>query len=201
MRRPRSATVTLLLTAGVLALPSGVSHAGSWEDCNVDREYTTAFTRWDDHNPYFLVTGGDFETTIDGWNTEGAVALVVDQAPWRVNGRADSSALSLSVGAMARTPRFCVEADEEVIRFFYRSPGVSGARMRVTVEVDGNRGADTIEWIVNGNRAGWRVSPKIEMPNLRFDNGRQYIVIRFTPIGTPASWAIDDVMVDPWKSR
>jgi hypothetical protein len=42
----------------------------------------------------------------------------------------------------------------------------------------------------------------LAIPNLlRSDGGQQELTLRFTTLGTAATWYIDDVFVDPWKLR
>lgn len=199
-RRVAAFAAAATVATGLAVATQSPLSVSAWDDCG-DRVLSTPFTRWGDDNAYFLVSSGDFESGRDGWGTSGDPVVVADQEPWKINGTDDSSALMIPVGTAARSPRMCVESNEESVRFFYRSPGVPGAKMKVTVEIDGKLGFASTTWIADGSQDRWRRSPRISMPNLRFANGRQYIVIRFTPIGTEAPWTIDDVMVDPFVSR
>ena len=38
------------------------------------------------------------------------------------------------------------------------------------------------------------------LPDIRDASGQQYVTITLTAQGTNATWYVDDVMVDPWKS-
>jgi hypothetical protein len=54
---------------------------------------------------------------------------------------------------------------------------------------------------VNGDAAptGWAPTMRLGIPNLLGGTGTQELTLKFTTRGTAATWAIDDVYVDPWK--
>ena len=50
--------------------------------------------------------------------------------------------------------------------------------------------------------SGWAPTSVLAIPNLLgSDGGQQELTLRFTTLGTAATWYIDDVFVDPWKLR
>ena len=90
---------------------------------------------------------------------------------------------------------------EDSIRFFYKAPGVTGALLRVEISAESDRGESQSFMQLNGSARGWQVSPPMQIPNVRGEDGRQEIDITFEAIGRSATWFIDDVMVDPWRTR
>lgn len=160
-----------------------------------------AFAAWGDLNSYFVADSGTFESGTGAWSLSGGPTVVSQQSPWKVNGSAHTKALSIPKNAKATTPLMCVAANEEWMRFFYKSPGVAGSAIQVKIEVSNSLGTSINTWAVDGTRAGWFVSPQIYLPNLRDASGIQYLTISFYPINTQANWVIDDVMIDPWIGR
>ncbi len=193
-------TAAAVAASSVAAIPSA---GAGWDQPCETRVMTQAFKQWGDLNNYFLVTGGTFEDNLlSKWDIKsGATVVSGEQSPWKVNGRRHTRGMRIPAGASVETLDICVMVDEESMRFFYRSPGVRGAQLRVDIEADSDVGKALGSWTADGARAGWQVSPPIAIPNVRGEDGRQEIDITFTPIGTRATWAIDDVMIDPWRTR
>ena len=55
---------------------------------------------------------------------------------------------------------------------------------------------------MNAASSGWDPTSVLAIPNLLgSDGGQQELTLRFTTLGTAATWYIDDVFVDPWKLR
>ena len=97
---------------------------------------------------------------------------------------------------------FCVSEREDFLRFFVRHPVVSGAKLIVQVSVsDGTKTQEKVYEITSQGWSGWAPSEPMGFPNLRNSKGEQLVTISFRATGTRAHWAIDDVMVDPFKSK
>lgn len=190
--------------AGVAGAGAGTSNAASETiDCQA-RTTTQAFAPWGDFNWYFQVSNGRFEGTTQGWtmhtSVHGTPGLVNDQEPWRINGAGDRFALSLPAWSTAVAPTLCVMYNEDLIRFFYRDPGVAGSTLLVGMESSSANGRIRREVRIPSSSAGWKVSPAIQVPSV-LSNDSQWLSITFTPVDTAATWRVDDVMVDPWKTR
>jgi hypothetical protein len=160
-----------------------------------------SFAAWGDQNDYFVMPGGTFESSTSGWTLESGANVVVDQAPWRVNGPGHQRALALPAGSRVNTPTICVARGEESMRLFVKSPGVAGARLKVEMTVSNSRGSWTAVMWVNGSRPGWAPSNPLGYPDVRLRSATQDVKFAFSPAGTAATWVIDDVMVDPFVSR
>lgn len=193
-------TAATVAATSVAAIPSV---SANWDQPCETRVMTQAFKQWGDLNNYFLVNGGTFEDSFFlNWDLKpGATAMAGEQSPWKVNGSKHTRGLRIAPAVRVRTIDICVMVDEETMRFFYRSPGVRGATLRVDIDAESDLGTATSSWTADGSTAGWKVSPVVPLPNVRGENGRQHIDITFTPTGSAATWAIDDVMIDPWKTR
>lgn len=200
LKRTLLATLAAIGASSIAVAPSA---GAGWDQPCEARKLSKAFSQWGDTNDYFLVTGGDFESKgLLAWKYDfGALPMPGEQSPWKVNGASHRMGLRLAAGSSARTLDICVMVDEESMRFFYRAPGVRGAQLRVQIDAESDMGKASGSWSADGSSAGWKVSPAIAIPNVRGEDGRQEIEITFTPMGSKASWAIDDVMIDPWKSR
>ena len=192
-----AAALTLAGLGGAVATGTTVS-AGS---CPT-RTLTTPFKAWGDSNSYFVVPGATFEGS-HGWSFAGGISVVSDQEPWKINGSAHAKALNLPAYTTAMAPNMCIADNEDSLRFFYKDPGVGGATLSVKVEAWNNSstGRSIQTYAIGSNGTGWKVSPRIALPNKRDAKGEQWVTITITPINTAATWRIDDVMLDPWIAR
>ena len=208
MRHPQSSLTArqawrCALTATTLAIGAVVpGAAAAVADPCAARSTTTAFSAWGDYNDYFLINNGDFESGTRNWSTINRVYSVWDNEPWRVNGWSDRRAARLEPESTLTSVTFCVAEREDNLRFFVRHPPVSGAKLVVQVSVsdETTTTAKTYE-IASQWWSGWTPSEPMGFPNLRNAQGEQLVTISFRATGTRANWSIDDVMVDPFKSK
>ncbi len=166
-----------------------------------ERVLSKAFSQWGDQNDYFVVTDGTFETGALSWDlSKGSTVAVGQQEPWRVNGANHAIGLVLPNGSRARAPKSCLAVGEEYFRFFYRAPASMNAKMLVTIESTNMVTKATHSVVLTGNgTTDWIVSPPIAIPNVLGERVRQEVDITFQVTG--GTWAIDDVMIDPFKVR
>lgn len=191
-------TGTLVVTAvGTIA----VAPASAATVPCAERVLSKAFSQWGDQNDYFVVTDGTFETGALSWDlSKGSTVAVGQQEPWRVNGANHTIGLALPNGSRARTPKSCLAVGEEYVRFFYRAPASKSATMLVTIESTNVLAKATQSIVLTGNgTTDWIVSPPIAIPNVLGERVRQEVDITFQVTG--GTWAIDDVMIDPFKVR
>jgi hypothetical protein len=192
------------------------------------RALSTAFSQWGDQNDYFTVTDGTFEAGAASWALHGGAKVMPgQQAPWMVNGANHISGLVLPVNARASAPQTCLVVGEEYFRFFYRAPASRNASLVVTVMASNSVSRQQTAVVLRGTgTAGWFVSPPIAIPNVRPAStmvARRIAAsnaanpnVRFAPPpaseqffqqvdisfrATNGEWAVDDVMVDPFKVR
>jgi len=125
-------------------------------------------------------------------------------------------ALRLGSGDQVTSPTVCLRPNEPSVRFFYRGPGTVGTTLRVTVYLAvrdrfGNITSDAIRGrfvdipAVAGD-SSWRLSPVLlTMADLRTTNTDLFVsfaVVSTDPaVRTPGDWLVDNVLVDPFRSR
>jgi hypothetical protein len=196
----RSAVRALVVGLALVAVTAGFSAPASAAEACTSRTTSTPFTQWNDANAYFLVTSGTFESGTNGWTGTSGVSTVSGNEPWKVAG-AGAMSLRIPAADSASTPTMCVASDEDSTRFFYRSPGVSGSALHVSIYVTSGANVATNEVDLDGSTTGWQVSPRIMLPDIRDASGQQYVKITFSPRNAAATWQVDDVFIDPWKTR
>ena len=114
--------------------------------------------------------------------------------------------LRIPAGAAAESRTICVGVGEDSVRLFVKRPRVAGSTLHIEATV---RNTDTGEvaqtsFDVDGDDTppGWTPTTAFAIPNLLGnDDGQQELTLRFTTLGTPGTWYVDDVYVDPWKLR
>ena len=203
-RRPRLIVATALAS---LALAGGVSdaHAGplvrSATACD-SLVFEQPFARWLDFANYFLVPGGALETGSTGWKLSKA-SIVAGNETYYVRAAADRNSLALPAGSSATTPSMCVGIDTPVLRLFVRNKGPLTSTLKVEVLYEDAGG--TVRSLAIAKLTGtssWQ--PTLQIPvvaNLLplLPGERTAVAFRFTPAGKIASWAIDDLYVDPHR--
>ncbi|MFN8082066.1 MAG: hypothetical protein U0Q19_21105 [Kineosporiaceae bacterium] len=195
-----SAVTALLASAGVVASSVPAQAATYYNVCG-QRVTSQAFKAYSDTNEYFLPQEGGFEASwLNGWVASNAT-IVTGNSPYYLTGnRSDSRSLKLNAGGSVISQVICVIQGEDSIRFAYRSPGVSGATLRVDISVLSALGTAYSGYTLTDAGAGWKISPRMAIPNKVDYTGGQSLKIKFTATGTSAAWQVDDVFVDPWRT-
>jgi hypothetical protein len=185
--------------AALLAVVAPVNSEAVVVAC-APRSTSAAFSRWGDNNLYFPVTNAGFETS-GGWSITGSGQYMSENEPWNIT--AGSRSMSLYNGSTTEVSAtaFCADQYEDSIRFAYKRPATTGAYLQVKLWVVGASGFQTVYHNLPSGPAGWVLSPRIPLPDLRGALTTQNVTLSFLPQGTPASWRIDSVMVDPWRPR
>jgi hypothetical protein len=177
------------------------------------RSEVTPFVAWGDSADYFLVPNGNFANGSTDWNLSGGASVVDGGAPFGVT-PVSSHSLALPSGSQAISETMCVTVGEEDIRMFVDNPDVQGSTLHVEAFVNNPLTGLTLETAVDVNSssmpAGWGPTPTEVIPNLLSEVDllpgllggilTQNLTLVFTTQGTPATWNIGDVYVDPFKS-
>jgi hypothetical protein len=179
--------------------------AGTLPNCG-DRAATTTFAPWADSHSYFLMPGGSFETGTPGWTVPSATKVIAGNESFFANAKTDTHSLNIAAGTEATAPTICVAMGENSFRFFLKNPGVSGAVLHVQAAVQNpltglvlTTGFDVKA--TTGAKV-WAPSSRITIPNLLGGVlGTQNVTLTFQAKGAAAAWNIDDVFVDPFRSR
>jgi hypothetical protein len=180
-------------SAGALLLPS----------CP-ERPIEQEFRQWGDPSWYFLMPDGGFEAGAQGWALSNGAAVSDGNEPFFANDPNDEHSLVLPTGGRAVSPTVCVAMGENTIRLFVQDPGVDGAVLHVRASV-----RNPLTGLVLSTRIdlvsldeGWSPTTPILIPNLLGGiAGTQRLTLTFSTSGADAAWSIDDVYVDPIRSR
>lgn len=204
-RRWLAASLAALVVASAsltVAAPSAQAY-GTALSCT-GRSMAQSFKPWFDLASYFRVSNGGFENGAADWQLSGGAAVVSGNEPWKVGGAADAYSLRIPAGATAESRTLCVSMGEDTIRLFAKNPKVMGAILHVEAKVrnPGNGWVAQTAFDVNADASpsGWAPTMILILPNLLNGSGQQELTLTFTTRGTAATWAIDDVFVDPFKS-
>ena len=191
----RRAAVTCLAACGLAAAPANA--ASPEAGCPVTPT-TTPFAAWGDVSEYVLAPGGDFEEQGSTWTLAGDARAVEGNEPFRVGAPTDHLSLSLPARGSATTAQMCIGVEHRTLRFFAQASRRSGS-LRVEVLYAGR--ARTIGTIDAATAwAPTDVLPTIVNDLAPAQGNAIDVAFRFTPLGS-ASWTIDDVYVDPFRSR
>ena len=205
LRRFALATSLTACVLGVLAIAPATG-APSAQTCGA-REVSQPFLPWLDFSHYFLLPGGDFESS-SGWILGGGAKISAGNEPFYVHGKGDAKSLSLPSGAWARTAAICVDSDEPTLRFFARNSGsllstlVVEARIRTTL-LGVTTETSLPVGVVLGTARTWQPSlPMVFKLSLnQLLGGTTTIDFRFSVLGSGGAWRVDDVYIDPFKDR
>jgi hypothetical protein len=159
---------------------------------------TSVFAPWNDKRGYTLIADGGFENGAAGWTLEDGAAVTEGNETAQVGGAADHQSLALPAGSSATSPAVCVEKHAAVLRLFARTDGSRKSRLKVEVVYANGRRSKAAKL-----RAGdsWAPTRKLGVALGRAKGEGKLttaaVTLRFTPVGEPAAWQIDDVYVDP----
>jgi hypothetical protein len=197
-------SAALVVTALVWSGTAPAAFAfGSALPCTT-RDTSAAFSRWHDPSQYFLASNGGFEAESTDWTLSDGARVVRGNEPYQVAGSADSHSLVLASGASAESRTTCVTTGEPTVRMFVDTPGVLGAGLVIDATVRNPTTGLSLhtQYVVIGGEAsaGWAPTLPIVIPNLLGGALPAELTLRFTAVGMPAAWSVDDVYVDPFKS-
>jgi hypothetical protein len=202
--RLRGATlIAAVAVLGLLAVPGGALASNSILATCQTPPISTPFSHWGDNNDYFLAPGGSFEGTADqvGWTLSNAT-LTSGNEPFGVNDPGDSQSLTIAGGGSATSPYFCVDNTMSSLRFFAQQVD-AGAGLRVQALVQTSNGVTTepLARLYDGSMPAWAPTDPIATDFSGLADGQTLTVaLRFMVRSSSASWQIDDVHVDPYRS-
>jgi hypothetical protein len=172
-------------------------------NCNVGN-LSQPFAHWLDPMSYALVSGGSLEGDSAGWTLSGGARVVSGNEPWKVHGAGDSASLRLPSGSSAVTAPICVGLESPTLRFFTKKNSglLSTLAVSAVLRLQGGGTLDVpVGVVVAGGQ--WTPSlPYLFLGNLLPILPGQYtpVSFRFTPV-LGGDWQVDDVYVDPFRSR
>jgi hypothetical protein len=168
-----------------------------------DQVLEQPFLPWADPASYVLAPSGTFEQGAGSWGLSGSASVGLGDEPFDVHAAGEVQGLALPPGSVATTGAMCVGIEHPTLRVFARNGGSVLSTLKVEVlfeDASGDVHALPIGLLTAGSQ--WR--PSVVMPivvNLLplLPGERTAVAFRFTPNG--GSWKIDDVYVDPYRSR
>ena len=206
IRRALLAATAAVATAAVFAAPASAGIlTASAKDCG-DETLTKPFASFGDRANYKLVRNGSFETGTDGWTLIGRAKVVNGNEPWKVGGAAHGKSLVVPAGSSAISPVSCVGLAEPTVRFFAKknkAPLLGISTLAVSVYVKTSLGivVPVPVGVVLGNGQWKPTPPLLIVANLLplLPGDRTPVAFQFTPL--LGDWQIDDLYVDPMRSR
>ena len=189
MTKVRTALVASAAALVAVAPSAVAAKSTAVSSCTVPA-LAQVFAPWGDANWYGLVPGGNFETTGNGWTSDGPAGIVRD-AENSLGGR-DRWAAEIGPGVTLTSPPVCVNKDYPLVRFFAAGPA---GTLRVDVEYPD--GTVRTEATLPATGA-WGLTPQIKAASgqLGVADG-QFTTVRLRITAQDAAWRIDDVHVDP----
>jgi len=197
------ATLVVALAAPGAAnagLLTGILSTGSASYC--DPDVSQYFAPWGDSAWYRLVPGGTFEGS-HGWSLSGGAKVVSGNEPWRVKSKTDSRSLYLPAGSTATSPTTCFDFGDWHARFFVRNAR-SGGTLEVDILV---RSLVGVLSVLDGGYVKadgtWDPSPEVSalVTNVGGLLGTKAVSFRLKAKGSGAAFQVDDVFLDPFRSR
>jgi hypothetical protein len=206
IRRALLAAITAVAMTGAIAAPASAGIlTASERDCG-DETLTQPFAQFGDQANYKLVENGSFENGTDGWMLAGGARVVSGNEPWKVGGSDHGRSLVLPAGSTAISPVSCVGLAEPTMRFFAkksRAPllGISTLAVSVYVKTSLGLTVPVPVGVVLGNGQWKPTPPMLIVANLLplLPGDRTPVAFQFTPV--LGDWQIDDLYVDPYRSR
>jgi hypothetical protein len=198
VRLRRLASLLVVLCAAVVA-PS------AYAACP-DRPLAREFAPWLDPINYTLVPGGHFENGARGWVLSGGARIVDGNEPFHLRAAADGRSLLLPSGSFATSPFVCVELLDPVARFVTRNRGSALGVLKVDAILQVGDRRVVLPAGLAALASRWEPSlPMLTASNflagLDLEDGTAEVAFRFRPAGLSSAWQIDDVYVDPFRSR
>jgi hypothetical protein len=149
---------------------------------------------------YALAPGGSFENGAPGWSLRRAKVVNGNESLDIVPG---SHSLAIEPGGSGVTPWICISSEYPTFRFVARQlSGEAGAKLSVDLRWLNLLG------ITLDNRVGalagnpdWTATPSLRYGDsvpLWLPGGSGAVQLAFEASGT-GTWAIDDVLIDPYK--
>ena len=205
----RTAAAAIIATFACAAFTSTAS-AGlltqSATSCD-DGAITQPFKRFGDAANYKLLAGGSFEAGTAAWQLSGGAKIVSGNESYKVGGATHSRSLSLPSGGAAVSPFTCVGLGEPTLRLFAkRNSALLGlvSTLNVQIQVQTSLGLSLWLPVLPGDLGGSSWHPTAQMPLIAnilplSASDKTPVRFRFSPL--LGSWQIDDVYVDPFRTR
>ena len=163
------------------------------------------FLPWLDPAQYVLAPNGNFERGGTDWQLSDGADIAAGNETFFVGSGDDGRSLQLGPGGSASSREFCISWNDPTLRFFVRKDSGLLSTLRVEVLYAGLLGdQESLALPVLGG-GDWAptlplpLAANLAVPPLLTDGNAQ-ISLRFSAVGG-GTWSIDDVYVDPFKTK
>jgi hypothetical protein len=203
-RTVAAAVIATIASAAFASTANAGLVTASATSCD-DPELEQPFARWGDRANYKPVGDGGFEAGAKGWTLSGGAKVVSGNESYYVGGAGDRVSLQLPGGSRAVSPFTCVGLNEPTLRLFAKRRSGLLTTLLVEMQVQTSLGLSLWLPVLPGDLGGSSWHPTASMPLIAnlltlSTSDRTPVRFRFTPL-LLGSWQIDDVYVDPFRSR
>lgn len=155
------------------------------------------FAKWGDSSNYELLSGADFEGSIQGWSLSAGAQRVVGSEPYGATGSVGSYSLQLPAGSSAQSPYTCVDAAYPTFRFFAHNDSLLAT---VVVQLVYRTPLGTVSLPLGVVALSGRWQPTLPMLTGSavtglLSGGTAEVAVRFTAVAGTSQ--VDDVFIDP----
>lgn len=166
------------------------------------QSFSTPFARFGDWSQYTLAPGGSFEGA-SGWSLSGNASVTSGNESYTVGGAGDARSLRLPMGSSAVSPPLCVGLQYPTMRFFAKRNSGLLTTLAVSARVQLSLGGTLdVPFGVVASGGSWTPTPAyLFLGNLLPLLPGQYTPVQFVFTPVLGDWSIDDVYVDPLRSR
>jgi len=194
-----SAATAALAAAALTAAPATAGTGASPGGCP-DVPTVQPFAPWQDFADYFLAPDGNIEGGASSWQLEDGAGVVEGNEPF-AGAPGDHQSLRLPAGASATTAPMCIAEEHKTMRFFGTSTGAGPLRVDALYTKPNGKQKSVTLGAMRGTGA-WAPSDVLPMVvnELAGDGNTLSVSLRFSAYGN-ATWQIDDVYVDPFKTK
>lgn len=196
------AVVAVLSVTPLLAAPAAADPKDPAKVKCDDHPMRQPFVPWHDLAHYALATDGNFEKKVDDWALTGDARPVAGNETFFVGAKKDGRSLALPAHGTATSADICVGNDHPSLRFFLKrvdGPPTAVITLRASTRDPSGQLRTTPLTPVTGG-SDWAPSDPVVVPLQVL--GADTLAAKFTFTPSPGSnWRIDDVYVDPWRSR
>ena len=205
-RTVAAAIIATIASAAFASTANAGLLTASADSCD-DGPITQPFARFGDNANYKLLPGGSFESGTPAWQLSGGAKIVSGNETYKVGGATHSRSLSLPNGSAAVSPFTCVGLGEPTLRLFAkRNSALLGlvSTLNVQIQVKTSLGLSLWLPVLPGDLGGGSWHPTAQMPLIAnilplSASDKTPVRFRFSPL--LGSWQIDDVYVDPFRTR
>lgn len=224
LRRARGARVATIVAACAVAAPVSASAAPMRVPASATPDGTSAaycpldetplwkaFAAFGDDDDYFLAPSGDFESGATDWTLRGAyVGSDNDDLGIRPGDHSLSLGLGMRGNPVAMSPVFCITDAHPVFRFTFRSVGRVGP-LSVALRYRAADGSTRERVValpssVAAQPGVWQPSERLPLADAlafrRFaGSAAVQLVFRAQTRGSGSGYQVDNVLIDPYRTR